>query len=183
VNGANDIASIKEVISRRFKHGLAEREERISGGLSVEGGRFSELPNLVLIDGGKGQLDAALAAMRDVGVTIPTFGLAKRVDEIILPDREETLLLDKHSPALHLLQRLRNEAHRFAVTYHRSLRGAEALRSRLDEIPGIGPARKRALLDKFESIETLEAASIDEICEAPGISVKIAEAIKHNLTK
>jgi excinuclease ABC subunit C len=183
VKGANDFASIYEVISRRFKHGLTEREERIAGGLSVEGGKFSELPNLVLIDGGQNQLKAALDAMHNVGVTIPTFGLAKRIDEIILPDQEESLLLDKHSPALHLIQRLRNEAHRFAVTYHRSLRGIEALKSRLDDIPGIGPARKRALLNNFETIEALEAASIEEICEAPGISVKIAQVIKLELEK
>ncbi|MBR3503155.1 MAG: excinuclease ABC subunit UvrC [Clostridia bacterium] len=177
VEGANDFASINEVISRRLRHGLAEREERLSQGLDPVSGKFSDLPELILIDGGRGQLEAALAARDELGLTIPMFGLAKRLEEIVLPGEEESILLDKHSPALHLIQRLRDEAHRFAISHHRSLRGAAALKSRLDEIPGVGPVRKKAILKRFETMEALEAASVEQICETPGISNQTAQSI------
>ncbi len=177
VEGANDFASIQEVISRRLKHGLTEREERLAQGQDPVGGKFSDLPELILIDGGRGQLEAALAARDELGLNIPMFGLAKRLEEIVLPGEEQSILLDKHSPALHLIQRLRDEAHRFAISHHRSLRGAAALRSRLDEIPGVGPVRKKAILKHFETMEALEGASMEEICEVPGISKQTAQTI------
>ncbi len=183
VEGPNDFASMKEVLTRRLKHGLTEREERIAGGLDPAGGKFSELPDLILIDGGRGQLNAAIEAMEEVGLTIPIFSLAERIDEIILPDQSESILLDRHSDALHLIQRLRDEAHRFAISHHRSLRGAHALKSKLDEIPGVGPVRKRAILKHFETMEALMEASVEEICEVQSVSVQTAQTIYDVLHK
>jgi len=183
VEGPNDFASMKEVLTRRLKHGLTEREERIAGGLDPAGGKFSELPDLILIDGGRGQLNAAIEAMEEVGVSIPIFSLAERIDEIILPDQAESILLDRHSDALHLIQRLRDEAHRFAISHHRSLRGAHALKSKLDEIPGVGPVRKRAILKHFETMEALMEASVEEICEVQSVSIQTAQTIYEALHK
>ena len=118
-----------------------------------------------------------------LGLNIPMFGLAKRIEEIILPDEDESILLDRHSEALHLIQRLRDEAHRFAISHHRSLRGAAALKSRLDDIPGVGPKRKKAILQQFETMEALEKASVEDICQAEGISTQIAQAIYDSLHK
>ena len=177
VEGPNDFASMHEVITRRLTHGLKEREERLSQGLDPAGGKFSELPDLILIDGGRGQLNAALEAMRECGLSIPMFGLAKRVEEIVLPDEETSIFLDRHSEALHLIQRLRDEAHRFAITHHRSLRSSAALSSRLDAIPGIGPARKRALLTHFTTIQELLAADEKALCQVDGVSEKTAALI------
>ena len=137
----------------------------------------SEKPDLILIDGGRGQLNAALEAMRECGLSIPMFGLAKRVEEIVLPDEETSIFLDRHSEALHLIQRLRDEAHRFAITHHRSLRSSAALSSRLDAIPGIGPARKRALLTHFTTIQELLAADEKALCQVDGVSEKTAALI------
>ena len=183
VEGPNDFASMKEVLTRRLRHGLTEREERIAGGLDPAGGKFSELPDLILIDGGRGQLNAAIEAMEEVGVSIPIFSLAERIDEIILPDQAESILLDRHSDALHLIQRLRDEAHRFAISHHRSLRGAHALKSKLDEIPGVGPVRKRAILKHFETMEALMEASVEDICEVQSVSHQTAQTIYEALHK
>jgi len=181
VEGANDFASMYEAVYRRLTHGLREIQERAEKGLPPEGGSFSEFPDLILIDGGRGQLNAALDAMADAGCAIPMFGLAERLDEIVLPDQQETLLLDRHSPALHLIQRLRDEAHRFAITRHRSLRGKTSLASRLDDIDGVGPKRKKAILDKFRTFESLLEASPEDIARVDGISDTIAQAVYHHL--
>ena len=183
VDGPNDFASMREVLLRRLTHGIKEREERVTAGLDPSGGKFSSLPDLILIDGGRGQLNAALDAMSEAGITIPVFGLAKRIEEIILPDQETSLLLDRHAPALHLIQRLRDEAHRFAISHHRSLRGSAALKSKLTDIPGIGPARRKALLTHFTTMEALESATMDEICAVPGISGSIAQIVMDHLAK
>ncbi|MBO4298015.1 MAG: excinuclease ABC subunit UvrC [Clostridia bacterium] len=177
VEGANDFASIREVLLRRLRHGMEEREERIAQGLDPASGKFSDLPELILIDGGRGQLEAALSARDELGLNIPMFGLAKRLEEIVLPGEDQSILLDKHSPALHLIQRVRDEAHRFAISHHRSLRGAAALKSRLDDIPGVGPVRKKAILKHFETMEALEAASVEDICGVPGVSKHTAQVI------
>ena len=177
VEGPNDFASMREVITRRLTHGKKEREERLSQGLDPAGGKFSELPDLILIDGGRGQLNAALEAMRECGLSVPMFGLAKRVEEIVLPDEETSIFLDRHSEALHLIQRLRDEAHRFAITHHRSLRSSAALSSRLDAIPGVGPTRKRALLTHFTTIQELLAADEKALCQVDGVSEKTAALI------
>ena len=177
VEGANDFASIAEVIHRRLSHGLQEMEERKEQGLDVEGGKFSWLPDLILIDGGRGQVAAAQEAMRALGLDIPMFGLAKRIEEIVLPDEEESILLDRHSNALHLIQRVRDESHRFAIIHHRTLRGKASISSRLDGIPGVGPTRKKAILRHFKTVEALKNASVDEIRQVPGLPANVAQAV------
>ena len=177
VEGANDFASIAEVITRRLSHGLREIEERRAQGLDPEGGKFSWLPDLILIDGGRGQVAAAREAMRALGLDIPMFGLAKRIEEIVLPDEEESILLDRHSNALHLIQRVRDEAHRFAIIHHRTLRGHASIASRLDGVPGVGEKRRKAILKHFKTVEALKAASAEEIAQVPGVPKNVAEAV------
>lgn len=177
VQGANDFASMHEVITRRLSHGLQEIQQRGEQGLSAEGGSFSELPDLILIDGGRGQLNEALKAMHKLGLDIPMFGLAKRIEEIVLPDREDSLLLPRTSPALHLLQRLRDEAHRFGITHHRKLRGKKSIASQLDEISGVGPKRKKALLTHFRTMEELKNADVDALNAVEGVDRRTAEAV------
>jgi len=177
VEGPNDFASMKEVITRRFMHAYKEAAEREAAGLDIKGGKFTDLPDLVLIDGGRGQLNAAMEAMNDTPYDVPMFGLAERIDEIVLPYADESLLLDRKSNALHAVQRLRDEAHRFAITHHRSLRNKNTVGSRLENIPGIGPTRRKMLLKHFKSIEALKAASVEDICTIPGFPRPAAEAV------
>ena len=177
VEGANDFASMYEVITRRLSHGLDELAERREQGLDPEGGKFSWLPDLILVDGGRGQLAAAREAMEAQGLNIPMIGLAKRIEEIVLPDQEESLLLDRHSPALHLLQRVRDESHRFAIIHHRALRGKASIASRLDGIPGVGEKRKKAILKHFKTVEALRAATKEEIARVPGVPEKVAGVV------
>ncbi len=177
VEGPNDFASMNEVLGRRFRHGLEEQKEREAAGLPMAGGRFSDLPDLVLIDGGPEQLAFALRAMREAGANVPMFGLAKRLEEIYLPDRALPILLDRRSPALHLIQRIRDEAHRFAITHHRNLRGKENVHSQIEDIPGIGPARRKALLKHFHSLQAVRNASLEELTAVPGMTKPAAEAV------
>ena len=177
VEGANDFASMYEVITRRLSHGLDELEERKAQGLDPQGGKFSWLPDLILVDGGRGQLAAAREAMEAQGLNIPMIGLAKRIEEIVLPGEEESLLLDRHSPALHLLQRVRDESHRFAIIHHRTLRSKASIASRLDGIPGVGEKRKKAILKHFKTVEALKAATAQEIARVPGVPEKVAGAV------
>ncbi|MGQ9487668.1 MAG: excinuclease ABC subunit UvrC [Armatimonadota bacterium] len=161
----NDFAMMKEVVSRRLQEAQKGNP------------KFTELPNLMLIDGGKGQLNAALEAMQEVGLKVPAIGLAKRFEEIHLPGRSEPMILPKDSPALHLLQAIRDEAHRFAVEYHRKLRIKRSTSSVLDEIAGVGPKRKQALLKHFGSVKRLKEASVEEIAGVPSITRPLAEVI------
>jgi len=170
-----------EVLTRRLSHGLREIDERAEAGLPPEGGSFSDLPDLILIDGGRGQLNAALDAMHALNLDIPMFGLAERIDEIVLPDQEESILLDRHSNALHLIQRLRDEAHRFGITHHRNLRAKASVASKLDSVPGVGAVRKKAILKHFRTMEALKNASVDEIAEVPGLPRNVAETIYNAL--
>ncbi|MDR1599701.1 MAG: excinuclease ABC subunit UvrC [Oscillospiraceae bacterium] len=181
VEGANDFASMEEALGRRFRHGLREKAERLAQGLDPEGGAFSDLPDLVVIDGGPEQLAFARRAMLGAGADTPICSLAKRLEEIFLPDREGSILLDKRSPALHLMQHIRDEAHRFAITHHRKLRGKQQTKSPLEAIPGIGPARRRALLTSFRTMNALRAATADELAAVPGMSGKAAEAVYNAL--
>ncbi len=174
VEGANDFASMYEVITRRLSHGLDELADRREKGLDPQGGKFSWLPDLILVDGGRGQLAAAREAMLAQGLDIPMIGLAKRIEEIVLPDEEESILLDRHSPALHLIQRVRDESHRFAIIHHRTLRGKASISSRLDGIPGVGPTRKKAILKHFKTVEALKKADVDEIRKVPGLPAGVA---------
>lgn len=177
VQGANDFASLHEVLTRRLTHGLKEIQERREAGEDLREGKFSDLPDLILIDGGRGQLSAAQDAMHALGLEIPMFGLAERVDEIVLPYSDENILLDRHSNALHLIQRLRDEAHRFAITHHRKLRGKASVSSRLDGVAGVGEKRKKAILRRFQTVEALKNASVDEIAAVDGMTRPAAENV------
>ncbi len=177
IEGPNDFESMKQVITRRLSRGLAERAQRERDGLDPRGGKFSDLPDLILIDGGPEQVRFAQEAMHAQGLDIPMFGLAKRLDEIVLPDRDESILLDRHSEALHLIERLRDEAHRFAITHHRALRQKKGVGSKLEEIPGIGPKRRRAILTHFKTMEALRSATEDEIADVDGVTKENARAV------
>ncbi len=177
VTGANDFASMHEVITRRLSRGLRERQDRLDQGLDPAGGSFSHLPDLILIDGGAGQLAFARDAMKGLGLDIPMFGLAKRLEEIILPEQEESILLDRRSDALHLIQRLRDEAHRFGIAHHRKLRARKSAASVLDGIPGVGPVRKKALLKHFKTIEELKNADQEQLSAVEGVGPGLARVI------
>ena len=177
VEGANDFASLNEVLSRRFRHGLEEKEQREAEGLPAVGGKFSDLPDLVLIDGGPQQLRFARQALLDMGADVAMFGLAKRLEEIYLPDREEPVVLDHRTPELQLIQRVRDEAHRCAITHHRALRGKAFTHSQLEEIPGIGPTRRKALLQRFGSLKAIREASQEELLAVKGMNRAAAEAV------
>ncbi|MPZ73065.1 MAG: excinuclease ABC subunit UvrC [Nitriliruptorales bacterium] len=176
VEGQDDFAMMHEVITRRFRNYLAERDSPATSR------RFAYPPNLVIIDGGKGQLNAARRAMNDLGIdAVEVCSLAKRMEEVYLPDRADPVILPRSSEALYLIQRVRDEAHRFAVTYHRSLRGREMTASAFDEIPGIGPARRKALLDEFGSLKRLREATIDDIAKVEGFSERLATRVHEAL--
>jgi len=187
VEGANDFASLNEVLGRRFEHGLKERAEREAAGLPAKGGKFSDLPDLVLIDGGPQQLRFARQALLDMGVRVGPwpgeqaevymFGLAKKQEEIFLPDREEPICLDHHTPELHLIQRVRDEAHRFCITHHRGLRGKASIHSQLEDIPGIGPKRRKALLTKLGSLKAIREATEEQLLAVPGMTKAAAESV------
>lgn len=177
VEGANDFASMAEVITRRFTHGLRERHEREQAGLDPDAGSFSKLPDVILIDGGPEQLLFAHRAMQEAGASVPMFGLAKRFEEIYLPGREEPIVLDRRSNALHLVQHVRDEAHRFGITHHRTLRGKEGLKSELSAIPGVGPKKQAALIRHFRSVKAIFEATKEELCQVEGISAGLAQRI------
>ena len=167
VEGADDYAMLKEVLLRRFKR--------------ATDGTWASLPDLVLIDGGKGQLNAALEALSEAGMSLPAAGLAKEQEEIFLPNQPQSLRLPRNSPALQLLQRLRDEAHRFAIGYYKRIHRTRTLGSVLDDIPGIGPRRKRALLKKLGSLRGIKEASVEEVAAVQGMSRALAERVKNYL--
>ncbi len=134
-------------------------------------------PDLILVDGGPEQLAFALRARDGLGLDVPMFGLAKRLEEIWLPGESEPVILDRHSPAMHLIQRIRDEAHRFAITHHRKLRGKAAVHSRLEDVPSIGPARRRALLAAFRSVKGIMGQEVAGLAAVPGMSQKAAQAL------
>ena len=176
VQGQDDFASMEEVIRRRFVRLQREREDPPGTRR-----RFSYPPALVVIDGGRGQLSAATRALREVGYHVPAIGLAKRLEEIYFPDTPESLVIPRGSEALFVLQHIRDEAHRFAVNYHRQKRERRALRSPLDDIPGVGPTRKAALLKRFGSLAQVRAASAEEIAGTSRIGPDLARAIHAHL--
>ena len=142
------------------------------------------VPDLVIVDGGKGQLSTAVAALSDLGISdVPLTGLAKRFEELYLPGRSAPIVLPRRSQALYLVQRIRDEAHRFAITYHRDVRGKRALHSELDDVPGIGPGRKKSLLKRFGSVRRMREATLDEVAATPGISRDLAERLKAHLAR
>ena len=152
-------------------------DERGSRGQQDES--FAALPELVIIDGGKGQLGAVLDVMREMGVKqIPTVGLAKQHEEIYVQDVSEPVVLPRTSQALYLVQRIRDEAHRFAITYHRGVRKKAGFQSALDTIPGVGPKRKKALLKKFGSVRGIREATVEDVAATVGFTEKLAEQVK-----
>ena len=176
VRGQDDFASMEEMLQRRFARirpdGTEEEKKR----------RFAYPPSLVVVDGGRGQLSVASQVLADHGLHIPAIGLAKRLEEVYFPDRPDPLVIARGSEALFVLQHLRDEAHRFAITYHRQKRAKRALASPLDEIPGVGPARKKALLKRFGSLARLTRASVEEIAATPGVGPEVARAVHERLT-
>lgn len=178
VEGPDDYASMQEVLRRRFTRALEEKEMLRTGQLSSKEAKFYRLPDLVIVDGGKGQLSAARLVMRELGLDgIPVFGLAKEEELLFGAGLPGPVSLPGDSPALHLLQRLRDEAHRFAITYHRNLRGKAGLKSLLDEVAGIGAVRRRALLQAFGSVAGIEKASLEELTAINGMNKKAALAV------
>ena len=179
VGGADDFASMREVIHRRFKRGIKERlklDKEISPDMSNY--KFSNFPNLILIDGGKGQLNAAVETLKNLGIeSIPVISIAEKQELIFVPGKLEPIVLPVNSPALHLLQRIRDEAHRFAISYHRNMRLKKNFRSILDDIPGIGKVRKKSLLKAFGSIRGIKEASLDEIKEVDSMNERSAKAV------
>ena len=234
VAGANDFASMAEVLTRRFKRLAKQREEArqeetgdegsdtsaregaaatgadgLATGRSVGGAAAVEapaaevdaasvppanaetiaaregwaaVPDLLIVDGGKGQLSAAHDVLRNLGMDdVPLAGLAKRNEELFMVDSQEPIRLDRRSQGLYLVQRVRDEAHRFAITYHRQLRSKRGMRSALDDVPGVGPTRKKALLRKFGSLQAIRAATLEEIAATPGVTPRVAAQVKERL--
>ncbi len=179
VDGADDYAMMKEVLRRRFKRAIERRAEAEA----KSGDVWTILPDLIIIDGGKGQLNAALEALEEHGLKdeVPAIGLAKKQEEVFLPGRSDPLVLPRDSQGLYLLQRVRDEAHRFAISYHRKLRAKKSLTSILEEVPGIGPKRRQALLKHFGSIDAIRQASVEELAAVKGMTRKAAEMVRENL--
>ncbi len=196
VEGQNDVASMHEVITRRFRRLLDERVETgdfvespdetpadDQGPLLIDPDtgrpkKFAYVPGLVVVDGGPPQVAAAQRALDELGIDdVPVCGLAKRLEEVWLPSQEDPVILPRTSEGLYLLQRVRDEAHRFAITHHRSRRSKSMVESVLDDVPGLGEVRRKSLLRRFGSLKKLRAATVGEIAEVPGIGVRTAEAI------
>jgi excinuclease ABC subunit C len=204
--GSDDVASINEVITRRFRRYLGEREDerderdvelamgQSTGGQPAAEGptgidpdtgrpkRFAYAPNLVVVDGGAPQVAAAAAAMSELGIVdVALCGLAKRLEEVWVPGDDQPVILPRSSEGLYLLQRIRDEAHRFAITHHRQRRSTAMIASELDAVPGLGPARKKALLAHFGSLKKLRAADAETIAAVPGVGPKVAKAVVSTL--
>jgi excinuclease ABC subunit C len=190
LDGTDDVAAIHEVISRRFRRYLDEQAAAVASaeaavaaggdeiGVAEARRKFSYPPNLVVIDGGPAQVAAAVRALDELGIDdVAVCGLAKRLEEVWLPGEDEPVILPRSSEGLYLLQRVRDEAHRFAITYHRAKRAAALTSSELDSVPGLGPARRATLLKQFGSLRKLVAASVQEIAETPGFGQVTAEAV------
>jgi excinuclease ABC subunit C len=167
----NDFAMMQEVISRRFGRYKSSAQE--------SGETWRILPDLMLIDGGKGQLSSVMDALKETGIeSLKVIGLAKENEDIFTPGSSVPIILPKSSAALQLLQRVRDEAHRFAVGYHHNLHKKKTFVSALDGVPGIGPARKKALLKKFGSVAEIKKASVEELCAVNGVTLSLAQKIK-----
>ena len=183
--GFDDTRAIHHVITRRFKRYLAEKDidnlqAEIDGAAKP---RFAYPPQLVIVDGGKGQVNAAARAFDELGIKdIALVGLAKRLEEVYLPHTSDPIIFPRHSEALYLFQRIRDEAHRFAITFHRSKRSKMMLESLLDEIPGLGEVRRKALLEVFGSVTAIRKADLPQLAAVPGIGEKMAEIIVTTLS-
>jgi len=191
VDGQNDVAAMHEVITRRFRRLLDDRSptdrDPSEGPLLIDPvtgapRKFAYAPSLVVVDGGPPQVAAAAKAMDELEIAdVALCGLAKRLEEVWLPDADEPVILPRTSEGLYLLQRVRDEAHRFAITHHRARRSRSMVESLLDQVPGLGEVRRKALIRYFGSLKKLRAASVEEIAAVPGFGPKLAMAIKEAL--
>lgn len=181
VTGPDDYASLHEVLTRRFTHGQRERKERIEKNLNAEWGSFTKYPDLILMDGGKGQVGVALQVLEELHLNIPVCGMVKDDNHRtrgLYYDQQE-LPIDKSSELFRLITRIQDETHRFAIEYHRSLRQKNQVHSILDDIKGIGPARRRALMKYFQSLEAIQQAEVEEIMKVPAMNRQSAEEVYH----
>jgi excinuclease ABC subunit C len=181
VDGPDDFASMEEALTRRFKRWQSAQEQTEVGKKNDES--FARLPDLLIVDGGKGQLSRAVKVVDDLGLTgmFALAGLAKQEEELFFPHKSEPLILPRHSQGLYLVQRVRDEAHRFAITAHRARRTKEGLASRLDKVKGIGPARRKALLKQFGSIPNILAASDEQLAAVPGVNADVIASLRASL--
>ena len=179
VSGSDDYACMREVLERRFLHGMEEREERKEKSLDQELGSFTRFPDLLLMDGGRGQVNIALEVLRDLGLDIPVCGMVKDDSHRTrgLYYNNEEIPIDHRSEGFKLITRIQDEAHRFAIEYHRSLRSKSQVKSVLDDIPGVGPARRKALMRHFGSLDEIRQADIDQLCEIPEINRRCGQEI------
>lgn len=183
VDGVDDFESMREVLRRRFKRLATARAEEQTGDTAlVEVDSFGVIPDLVLIDGGKGQLSAALEVFLEMGIDdVPLASLAKENEELFVPHTPEPIVLPRNSQALHLVQRIRDEAHRFAITFHRNLRSKDSLKSPIDNVTGIGPKRKRMLMRRFGTLKGIKEAAVDDIASVPGMTRSLAIRLKQTI--
>jgi excinuclease ABC subunit C len=179
VQGPNDYASMEEVLTRRFSHGLKEQQELDEKGMGYEMGSFSRFPDLLMMDGGRGQVNIALQVLEKLAIDIPVCGMVKddahRTRGLYFHNVE--LPIDARSEAFQLITRIQDEAHRFAIEYHRSLRSKAQVHSILDEIPGIGPTRRKALMRTFQSQEAVRDATLEELAAAPSMNARSAQQV------
>lgn len=179
VKGPDDYASMKEVLTRRFTHGLEEREKLDMEGGDYELGSFSKFPDIIMMDGGKGQVNVALQVLEELKLNIPVCGMVKddnhRTRGLYFDNVE--IPISRNSEGFRLITRIQDETHRFAIEYHRSLRNKKEVHSILDDIPGVGPSRRKALMKTFKSIEAIRTASVEELKDAPSMNEKIAENV------
>jgi excinuclease ABC subunit C len=180
VVGTDDYASMREMLRRRFRRAA---EPPAGQGPGAKKTTWDLLPDLLVVDGGKGQLNVVLEVLDEYGLRdqVPAVGLAKQEEELFVPERSDPVRLPRNSEGLFLVQRVRDEAHRFAITYHRALRGKQTVVSQLDGVPGIGPKRRSALLKHFGDIQAIRAASVEELAAVPGMTRKAAEQLKGSL--
>jgi excinuclease ABC subunit C len=185
VSGPDDYACMREVLTRRFTHGINEAKELSDKALEKEYGSFTKFPDLLLMDGGKGQVNIALEVLDRLGLRIPVCGMVKddnhRTRGLYYNNTE--LPIDTHSEGFKLITRIQDEAHRFAIEYHRSLRTKEQVHSVLDDIPGIGPTRRRALMKGFDSLEEIRAADAETLMERARLPRSAAEEVKRFLAE
>jgi excinuclease ABC subunit C len=182
--GFDDTRAMHQVITRRLKRLLDDRKENEAEVAELGGkpSKFAYPPQLIVVDGGQPQVNAAQRALDELGITdIALCGLAKRLEEVWIPGSKDPLILPRNSEGLYLLQRIRDEAHRFAITFHRSRRSKIMLESILDQIPQLGSARRASLLEHFGSVAAIRKASVEEIAATPGIGAKIASVIESHL--
>jgi excinuclease ABC subunit C len=182
VVGPDDFASMEEVLTRRFNRWRAAQELAEAPGEKPDPA-FAILPDLLIVDGGKGQLGRAVKVLDEFELSgkFLAVGLAKQNEELFVPEKSEPIMLPRHSQALYLVQRVRDEAHRFAITSHRNRRDKAGVASILDSIPGIGPTRRKALLAHFGSIDGIREAPVEEIKAVKGMNEKLAQVVKENL--